>query len=161
MTNINTPSEEFLRFLADDISAGLVSVEDESDVVASLNALYPMGLNRIAWERVPNALGRPASSRENTGADFPTILEFFNEFIRTAGLADSELVRVVGDNVTTVAFVMPVSTIRKHLASFLELPQATYIVTRDAKWCFNYTFEDDAYFGKAPGFPSTPSKTPT
>lgn len=140
---------ELLVELSADIAAGWVSVVEEAPILSELHRHFPMGFNRIAWERVAHARRVPAPHPRTVLADYlPAVLRYLEEFASAARILDEgQRVYLVGDSVTDVGFVMSLSTLKRNLGHFLCLPQSTYIVTTDFAWCFNYTFEDAIYFG--------------
>lgn len=141
---------ELLKWLATEVAAGVVSVTDETPVIDRLHARFPMGFNGIDWEKVPGSIRhRPKPQGVPIEAYTTTMDAFLGMFAATASIGNDDAVTVIGDGLTSLAFVMPLGTLRRHLELFLRIPQGTYIVKSDAEWCFNYTFEDDAYFGRA------------
>lgn len=76
--------------------------------------------------------------------------DFLLEFGSAAGLGQDDRCVLFGDSVTEVAFELSFGDLLDLFPSIFALPQATYVLTADASWCFAYTFEGDMYFAKSP-----------
>ncbi|HEX4796013.1 MAG TPA: hypothetical protein VH370_19655 [Humisphaera sp.] len=150
MTNDNDVLNVFLKLLTPDIERGEIRLAPEDEIVRRLAIKYPMVLGRIDWGKVPGARGLLAGKPVMPlGARLDSLRLFFDRFLSAASLAESDEVIVVGDGILDVAVHFTVRSLRAHFAELLELPQHLYIINASVDWCFNYTFEDDAFFGPA------------
>ena len=149
---MNDLQNQLLSELSTDIRAGIIKVfKIDADVFSNLSAKFPVRSSGVAWEMVTGRRFKPSPHPKGSIDDYlPTIREFLTEFAKDAHVHAGEIVSVVGDAVTDLAFRMPFEVLVRHVRSLFSIPQHWYVVKDDYSWCFAYTFEDDMYFGQCP-----------
>jgi hypothetical protein len=132
------------------VADGLVRVDRvASRFYGRLGARFPIGFNRIDWSQVPNAILLPSPEPKPTLEAYATsVAACLVRIAEWTEVGDDEQVVLLGD-ASDLALWMSVSILQKHVINLLGKPQHYYLLPPDAGWCFNYTFEDDMYFGCA------------
>ena len=146
--------QQLLGDLEPDVASGMIEIiEDAVPLYQRLVASFPVRSERIDWNAVPGALSlealpeRAISNFELTEpAD--TLREFWSHIRRANAISDERDVIVLGDGLTRFALRMSVNTLTEHLVVIFSIPQPTYVFPEDVAWCFHYTAEDDAFFGR-------------
>jgi len=130
--------------------------DDGQPVFDTIERQFPIGLNRIAWEKVsskqreeifPVASGgkQPEDVERRLGA----CRERVASWLRTDGVAlDAEIVWV-GDN-TDGGLSMTVETMLACFPKLFSLPQHAYVLPLDGAWCLNYVMEGELFYARAP-----------
>lgn len=116
-----------------------------------IEARFPAGFNRIAWERV-SGMQRVAvldSPRQITAEELQVLLAMHRceveAWLSEAGVEpDAELIWI-GDNadqgISTKAAVA-----LKQFPLLMSFPQHSYLLSPDAECCVNYVMEGDLFF---------------
>ena len=143
---------ELLNELAPAILAGRVVVHDTDERwVGSLRRMFPVRASGVRWEELSDARSRfTESPRASPSEKMEGLRGFLTEFGLAAGLRRDDPCIVFGDGETEVAFEMPFRDLLELAPTLFSLPQATYVLTTDACWCFAFTFEEDMYFARSP-----------
>ena len=125
--------------------------ESDTEVFSRLSAKFPVRASGIIWESVPKyrcqVSPRPKPPIE---VYLPIINRFLTQFAEEARIASDEVVCLVGNNITDLAFRMPFTALLKFANHFFAIPQSWFVVKQDYSWCFCYSFEDDMYYGRCP-----------
>ena len=144
---------QLLEDLQQEIARGNVElIEDSLPFFERLLAAFPFDSGRLTWETVPGRLHLVAPP-ERAGESFQlsepaTELRTFWARVRHESRIDDDMaVLVLGDTLVSFVLKMSVRSLTGHLVDVLSLPQNTYIFPEDLSWCFNYTVQDDAFFG--------------
>ena len=113
---MNDLQDELLRGLSADIEAGKITVfQSDADVISRLSAKFPVRTSGIVWEQVPEHRFKPSPRPKPLMDDYlPSIKEFLSRFAEDAHITSGDVVHLVGDNVTNVAFSMPFGVLLKH-----------------------------------------------
>lgn len=148
---------EYLREeLESELRSGRVSVAGDPDqFFALLGKRFPVGLNRIAWEKVSNrrsveVLPEP---RAISSDELRTLLVPCRDDVQS-WLDDVELEETgdqvvwIGDS-TDAALAMSKSALLEFFPILFSFPQHSYALPRDASWCLNYVMEGELFFGRA------------
>lgn len=151
-TSTNKIQRDFLDALAREIEIGLIKVsQGDESVFANLMAQFPATPFGIAWEKVHGHRCSPSPQpKPAIGSYIHTIEAFFRSFASDAGIALENNVYIVGDGVTDIILEMPCKLVLKYLHELVSIPQHTFVISKDYRWCFSYTFEDDMYYGESP-----------
>lgn len=80
----------------------------------------------------------------------PVAFSFLQEVSEQSELSGDLEVVVIGDSSMEGALVMRLDAVFACLESLLAMPQHTYVLPRDARWCVVFTMEGDLCFGYAP-----------
>ncbi len=149
---MNDLQDELLSGLSNDIQADIINVsQSDADVFSNLSARFPVRASGIVWEMVPEYRCKPSPHPKPSIEDYlPSIKEFLARFAEEAHIASDEIVYLVGDGITDLAFRMPFGVLLKYAHQFFTLPQSSFVVKHDYLWCFCYSFEDDMYYGRCP-----------
>ena len=138
---------------------GAIQRTDDSELWAlRLSNAFPFSLNRVRWDLVPNhsvlsATPRSEQEKRDPEAYFrrcsPRIARFLRACFAQEGVSLEKELVWLGDS-TSLVLHLTGSTFIIWSAAMLSYPQHSYLVPPDVTWCFNYTFEDEAYFGRRP-----------
>lgn len=145
--------------LPQEFAAGrLVVLEAPDPFLDLLGARFPMGLNRIAWEKVPGHHrlsvwdgGRDIESRE-LGLRLAKCRVTMQEWLSEVGhhtADDSTSVVWLGD-MTDVGLEFSCEKSVELFPVLSSFPQHSYVLPRDGSWCLNYVMEGELFFGRAP-----------
>jgi len=152
--------QQLLEDLADAIDAGEAEiVENPVSLYRGLVDAFPVQMNRINWDAVPDACILEAPPERAEGGFELTepateLRAFWERIRRNHDIRDDMEVVVLGDSLVGFALRLSVATLTRHLVDILSIPHHTYVFPDDVGWCFNYTPEDDAFFGARPADPS-------
>ena len=138
--------EEIEVELQEQLDRSEVKVLAGDQFLRVIESAFPMGLNRIAWDKIP------AKHHIRLVEYSKAPVESFLESIRGEyPELDSYTVWVIGDDAIEQTYEMPFSLFCDRFDLFLSLPQHSYVIFGEsADFCLNYTFEDDLYFGRRP-----------
>lgn len=144
---------DLLNQLAPAIVAGRVVVHDSDDRwVSALRRTFPVSTSGVRWEALPNVRHRaPEDPRVPIPDKADALRGFLLEFGSAAGLGQDDRCVVFGDGATEIALELPFRDLLELFPLLFSLPQASYVLTPDATWCFAFTFEEEMYFGASPG----------
>lgn len=121
--------------------------KDDTSYFERIASSFPVVLNRINWEPVAHiSFSVPKPSTSHTDE----ITRYLHEILTKEDIGDNEMVALFGDNWLEGVFKMKVSTLREVCTDFFTLPQCTYVIPDDTRWCIEYSLEDIMYFGYAP-----------
>lgn len=154
--------QQLLKELAEPIAMGKIEIVHDADLLfRRICAVFPIRMNRIDWPAVPNASHlevTPDPRRRSSQLVEPAreLREFWQSARQEGGIDDSAMINVVGDALVTFALRLSAETLTAHLVDILSVPHHTYIIPDDVSWCFNYAFEDNAYFAVVPADPDRP-----
>jgi len=140
--------EEHLR----DSLAGLLAsravafLENDESVFAGIAAAFPMAMHDIDWARCPGRRYEPPGDPGDAAA-----LRFLEERVAEAGIRPDEQAFVAGDAGSHGGVVeTSVRALREVLPSFLDTPQAIYVVGSDFRWCMAFKMIGATYFAFGP-----------
>ena len=120
---------------------------------------FPVGINRIAWERVrakeyaevfPVATG--CKKTEEVEERLVLHRNQVRRWVESAEIAADDMVAWVGDS-TDIGFRMSVETLLACFPRLFSLPQHSYVLPKDGAWCLNYVMEGELFFAKAGAIP--------
>ena len=139
--------------LAREIAAGeLRPVTDLEAPIDAINAAYPMGFNRIAWDEIRTKkqliLPRASEAQEiedRLSSTRTEVASWFEEY----GIDARQEVVWFGD-ADEEGLSMSVEALIRWYPVLFSFPQHSYVVPSDASWCFNYLMEGELYLGVAP-----------
>lgn len=135
---MNTLEEELVDSLKPVIDVGKIRIiTDDSPFIQVLSRNFP--------PYFPFEGSMVFGNVDETDKD--ASLSFFDAFCRDACIPENSFVTVVGDNVLTAAYECQVDTLGMYLLEFTSLPQHTFILTADGRWCLCYRFEGDVGYG--------------
>lgn len=141
--------------LGKEIEEGKFLVEESSDAQFDLlDERFPMGLNRIDWDRIGNKehinVGRPEGTSEVLSDEVEKRLNLYRETVKgwlfSNSISELQEVFWVGDS-TDESLKMSVGTLIEKFPVLFSFPQHSYVIPSDGKWCLNYTMEDELFFG--------------
>ncbi len=144
-------THDLIRLLKDGNDQPEIEIIPEGDTIAQMEANFPMQRGRLDWSEIP---GFKCLFRNEQRLSVFALTQFFNEFLADASFIGSDKLKIVGDGIFDNVIRVPASLIVKHLSEILSIPQHTYIIDEEALWCFNHTFEGDAYFGSSTRLPN-------
>lgn len=145
--------QQLLEDLKDAIEAGEVEVvEDPAPLYGRLVEAFPVQMNRINWDSVPGSRTLEAPPERVEGGfelvePASELRAFWERMRRNNDIGDDMEVVVLGDSLVGFGLRLSVATLTRHLVDVLSIPHHTYVFPEDLSWCFNYTPEDDAFFG--------------
>jgi len=148
--------KQLLEDLRDEIAKGDVEiVDDAAPSYTRLMGAFPVRMNRIDWDAVPNARHLkppPERSQSNFQLVEPAreLRAFWKQVRQDQNIGDEANVIVLGDSLVRFALRLSVATLTRRLVDILSIPHHTYVFPEDVAWCFNYTAEDDGFFGLRP-----------
>jgi hypothetical protein len=143
-----TPEEELLERLSRQ-GVHFVREPTAAPYFAVLARTYPACGSKIDWRQVDRS---KLSSADITDWEryLPAALSFLQEVTEQGELSGDLEVVVIGDSSMEGALVMRLDAVFACLESLLEMPQHTYVLPRDGRWCAVFTMEGDLCFGYAP-----------
>ena len=150
------PEEQLLKDLASSIDSGLVEIdEDWMPCVRRLAEAWPWVDIRIDWRAVPEHRHLPPPPGRRGGSftleeSAIDLRRFWDEARGELRIVDEAEVLVFGDGNMSFVLRMPAKSLSEHLVDVFSIPMHWYVFPEDAGWCFNYTMEDDVYFGRRP-----------
>jgi type III secretion system FlhB-like substrate exporter len=128
------------------ITNKLIEIEaDSTKYFDKVESVFPVDMNRIAWEKVVNRIEEFPGKSLN---ELEELKKFITNFINKYNITLAKKVIYFGDNIN-IAIQMSLETFLNNLDIFCTIPQHTYLIPEDISWCFNYTFEGYLYFGFA------------
>ena len=144
-----TYDEEFISILE---SCGIqTGVENQEYWFDVLEDMFPIGLNRIAWQKVGvQEMLHIGSTSENKAEAKEKVLNFMNSKFKQNNVCEDEGVIVLSDGALEDTYTVKVSDLKQIFEHIFFLPQHTYVIPKNGQWCLNYTFEDDLFFGISP-----------
>ncbi len=135
---------EFLSEMRPAIHRGEIIVSDKGDEYDSvLVSRFPFDLGRLQWHKLPQSRWRHRRAvqvnHENASRELLSQLPI--------ELTAATPVVFIGDNLEGVTLEMSFGVFLRRCGILLSYPQHCYVFPPDGSWCFNYTFENDMYFG--------------
>lgn len=141
--------------LKSEVESGRISVvPDPAPFFGVLGRRFPIGMNRIAWEKVRemHRVDVLAQPREIASEELRTLFVSHSAAVRSwldaAEVAPLSRVIWVGD-MTDVALEMSRERLLGLLPILFSLPQHSYALPPDGSWCLNYVMEGALYFARA------------
>jgi hypothetical protein len=140
---------EMERTFADLIESDVIKILDSEKYFKKLEKNYPIGLNKINWEKIDKKIFEAASRNLLNNKNYikKKIEQFLNKVVLSCPSISNELITVFGDEAIEQAYQMNFSIFKKYAYKFFCLPQHTYVLTETNLKCINYTFEGELYFG--------------
>lgn len=138
------------------ITSGAVTLEQSNDRwFRLLESRFPIGMNRIDWSFVDhihkvdvfadNLPEYPLSIRLSAITPLRTTIA---TWLMGIGFAKDDVVVVVCD-VSNLSWTMTIQTFLDCYQVFFSSGQNVYVLPTDARWCVNYSPEDQLFFGEA------------
>ena len=151
-----TYDEEFISTLK---KLGLqIVVENQESWFEVLENMFPIGLNRIAWQKVSESeMLHIGSISENKAEAKEKVLNFMTSKFRQNNVCEDEQIMVLSDGALENTYSVKASDLKEVFEHIFFLPQHTYVIPKNGQWCLNYTFEDDLFFGISPVRVAKPS----
>jgi hypothetical protein len=141
--------------LAAPLASGAISVRVDVDAVFGIiGKHFPIGLNRIAWEKAApkRRLEILSEPREIESGELCSILAAYKETIREwfaeEGIDPANRALWVGDD-TDVALAMTTETLVEYFPVLFSFPQHSYALPEGGTWCLNYVMEGELLFAQA------------
>ena len=142
--------------LGEELSSGRLSIlRDSGPLFGLLGKRFPIGLNRIAWERVKEkqlieVLPEP---RQIASHELRALLAehqaTVRQWLEDEGVSKDARVIWLGD-MTDAALEMSRDDLVEFFPVLFSFPQHSYVLPRDGCWCLNYVMEGELFFGRAP-----------
>jgi hypothetical protein len=143
-----TMEEELLEELRRDHPGPNIVVEPSSyEYFRLLERRYPLGGSKIDWDRVPTGRVRPNADPARWTDE---AVAFTEHVIKVERLDRGTHVVAIGDGPVDVALRLSLQTLVSCLPTLLHLPQHTYALPPDGRWCLAFTMEGNLSFGYAP-----------
>jgi hypothetical protein len=141
--------KELEKKLSDLIRTEKVKILNNEFFFELLEKNYPIGLNRIGWEKVDKKILKilDNDSLNNENVIKKEIEKFFKQIISSYPKIVDEMVVAFGDEAINQAYQMSFDLFQKFSWDFFSLPQHTYVLTQTIIKCINFTFEGELYFG--------------
>ncbi|MFB5652903.1 hypothetical protein ACE5IS_19885 [Leptospira wolffii] len=137
--------DNLLRELNGEITSNRIQViEDNFSFFSLVREIFPPGFNRIDWSKISH----DESKLLQTDNRKEKIHQFVSNFLIKNNISDAESIIYFGDAID-IALQMPLALFYSLSDNLIKIPQHSYILDEDKRWCFNYTFEDEMYIGKS------------
>jgi len=142
--------------LKDEIGAGHIAVvPDVTAAFGALDAKFPTRPSRIAWERIGDrqeidVLSSPRTiSSDELQAELAAHRASVESWFVSLGIDAETEVMWLGDMCDS-GFRMPLAVFFEHFELLFSMPQHSYVLPDDARWCLNYVMEGQLFFGMSP-----------
>ena len=145
-TSQNAPQSQLLFAMKPEIALGKIVVSDENRIIQAINNSFPFVGSGIDWKNVPGSIQEESSVDDY----FSFARSFLEKAADRIGLEETDVVVVVGDSAMGVALSLTIEDLRKYLDEILLMPQHTYIVSPDVRWCICFRMEGYVGFGPEP-----------
>lgn len=128
-------------------------VNDSRPFFDLLEKRYPIGLNRIAWEKHSGTArdevftgDESQKSSDEVRDALSARQQMVREWFDSAQVPMEASVTWFGDN-TDLALEMPVARLLELFPGLFSFPQHGYALGENGDWCLNYTMEGELFFG--------------
>lgn len=143
--------------VAVELSTGkIVEFSHTQPVFDLVEAGFPLGLNRIAWERVRQKdyaeifpVGTGGKKIEDIESRLMQHRGQVEGWLNSAGISLDNEALWVGDS-ADIGLRMGIRTLFDCFPRLFSLPQHSYVLPENGLWCLNYVMEGELFFAKAP-----------
>ena len=138
---------DFLKEISPALQRGsMIRLSCRKQLDELLLSKYPFDIGRIQWGSLPDS---SYMEQKCDGLDSKSLSDFLASIAQQTCTSDDDIIMFSGDLIE-VDLQMAFSVLVGWRKVLLSYPQHVYVFPKDASWCFNYTFEEDMYFGFAP-----------
>jgi hypothetical protein len=124
----------------------LIKIEINQDFyIEWLEKHFSIGMNRIVWSKIPNHFYMKFDLLDSSSKG--DLLVSLNNIANRCDIDDNQIIYFLSDGYFEDVYSMPFHVFQKYIETIISLPHHCYIFSCEKKWCFNFTFEDDFYFG--------------
>jgi hypothetical protein len=149
MKKATTYDKEIEAEFEEYIQQGVIEICNPNAYFIVIEDNFPMGLNRIAWEKVKEHhfldLSNISTTKEQQKRK--VVHDFFRNVEQMYPIIAQKKFIIIGDNALHQGYKMGWDIVQKSAHFFIDYPQHTYIIEEEGTICINYTFEDELYFG--------------
>jgi len=135
-----------------EIPSGSMIAIDPEPWFDAINARFPVGMNRIAWEKVARKdwIAVLASPRQIASDELERLLAIqrstVEKWLLEANVALDSDVGWIGDSADK-GLRMKCDLMLDRFPLLMSFPQHSYVLPVSADWCLNYVMEGDLFFG--------------
>lgn len=148
--------DDIRELVANELKDGhVVEFADTEPVFDLVDEGFPLGINRIAWEKIkdkkyaeifPVATG--GKKTDEVEARLVLRQEEVRGWVRSLSISLDEKVSWVGDS-TDIGLTMSLNTLLNIFPRLFSLPQHSYVFPREGSWCINYVMEGELFCARA------------
>ena len=118
-------------------------LEDTSEIFKGIVSQFPVPVNRIDWNSIPNVFVIRESGNQRSASE---ITQFVRAVFEELHFSEDEWVWVVFDGCTEGGIKIKTRTLIEMAHTFFTIAQHTYVVPEDFGWCINHSFERQLHF---------------